>query len=157
MVHLAKIPIADRLSIRECGFDEYWLQDQIFENPDYLDLGDLEVVAKKKHQLSGGKLDLLMKNPEDVTMYEVEIMLGETDEITLHCANARRENHVWNFWWLLMVGATTLLDNEGIPFTQQKKRLILTVDFSCILTRSIPRSHCHPFAIVAYIVQRENM
>ncbi len=37
------IPIAHTLSIRECGFDEYWLQDQIYNNPSCLGLGDLDV------------------------------------------------------------------------------------------------------------------
>jgi hypothetical protein len=75
-----EIPIASTISIRESGFDEYWLQDQIYENPTCLGLGELESVAKEKQQSSGGRLDILLKNPEDDTMYEVEVMLGETDE-----------------------------------------------------------------------------
>lgn len=74
-----QITISKTLSIRDCGLDEYWLQDQVFANPSILGLGDLDVVAKEKQQSSGGKLDLLLKDPEDDTMYEVEIMLGETD------------------------------------------------------------------------------
>ncbi|MCK4292471.1 MAG: hypothetical protein KAY65_04695 [Planctomycetes bacterium] len=74
------IPIASTVSIRESGFDEYWLQDQIYENPSCLGLGDLESVAKEKQQSSGGRLDILLKNPEDDSMYEVEVMLAETDE-----------------------------------------------------------------------------
>jgi hypothetical protein len=74
------IPIASTVSIRESGFDEYWLQGQIYENPSCLGLGDLESVAKEKQQSSGGRLDIILKNPEDDSMYEVEIMLGETDE-----------------------------------------------------------------------------
>jgi hypothetical protein len=74
------IPIASTISIRESGFDEYWLQGQIYENPACLGLGDLESVAKERQQSSGGRLDILLKNPEDDTMYEVEVMLGETDE-----------------------------------------------------------------------------
>jgi hypothetical protein len=75
-----EIPIASTLSIREIGLDEYWLQDQIFENPNCLGLGELESVSKERVQSSGGRLDILLKNPEDDTMYEVEVMLGETDE-----------------------------------------------------------------------------
>jgi len=75
-----EIKIAERLSIREAGFDEYWLQEQIYENPACLDLGELDAIAKEKIQSSGGRLDILLKNPEDDTMYEVEIMLGATDE-----------------------------------------------------------------------------
>ncbi len=74
------IPIAETRSIRECGLNEYWLQDQIYDNPACLGLGDLEAVAKERVQGSGGRLDLLLKNPEDDSMYEVEVMLGETDE-----------------------------------------------------------------------------
>lgn len=74
------LPIANTLSIRECGYDEYWLQDQIFSNPNCLGLGELDAIDKERRQSSGGRLDILLKNPEDDTMYEVEIMLGETDE-----------------------------------------------------------------------------
>jgi hypothetical protein len=70
------IPIASTVSIRESGFDEYWLQDQIYENPSCLGLGDLESVAKEKQQSSGGRLDILLKNQEDDSLYEVEVMLG---------------------------------------------------------------------------------
>jgi len=68
------------LSIRDCGKDEYWLQDQIADDPSILNLGDLEVVRREKQQSSGGKLDILLKDPEDDAMYEVEVMLGATDE-----------------------------------------------------------------------------
>ena len=75
-----EIEIAQSVSIREAGFDEYWLQNQIFENPACLRLGELEAIAKERGQSSGGRLDLLLKDPEDDSMYEVEVMLGETDE-----------------------------------------------------------------------------
>jgi hypothetical protein len=75
-----EIPIAATVSIREAGFDEYWLRDQIYENPTCLGLGDIESLSKERIQSSGGRLDILLKNPEDDSMYEVEIMLGETDE-----------------------------------------------------------------------------
>lgn len=75
-----EIQLAQQLSIREAGYDEYWLQDQIYENPVCLGLGELDATAKEREQSSGGRLDILLKNPEDDTMYEVEVMLGETDE-----------------------------------------------------------------------------
>src|SRR5438128_2534251 len=75
-----EIHVAQQMSIREAGFDEYWLQNQIYENPGCLGLGDLDALAKEKRQSSGGRLDILLKNPEDDSMYEVELMLGETDE-----------------------------------------------------------------------------
>jgi hypothetical protein len=74
------IGFAKSLTIREIGKDEYWLQDQIYENPNCLGLGELETVERERRQSSGGRLDILLKNPEDDSMYEVEIMLGETDE-----------------------------------------------------------------------------
>lgn len=74
------IAIAQSVSISDAGFDEYWLQDQIYDNPTCLGLGELEAIAKERQQSSGGRLDILLKNPEDDTMYEVEVMLGETDE-----------------------------------------------------------------------------
>lgn len=74
------LPIAKSIDIRTCGYDEYWLQNQIIENPSCLHLGDLEVVSREKQQATGGRLDILLKDPEDDSMYEVEVMLGETDE-----------------------------------------------------------------------------
>jgi hypothetical protein len=68
-----------KIFIRNAGKDEYWLQDLIYENPSILGLGDLVPVSKEKRQSSGGKLDILLKNPEDNSMYEIEVMLGETD------------------------------------------------------------------------------
>jgi hypothetical protein len=75
-----QITISKTLSIRDCGYDENWLQEQIANDPSILNLGDLEVVRREKQQSSGGKLDILLKDPEDDTMYEVEVMLGATDE-----------------------------------------------------------------------------
>jgi hypothetical protein len=43
-VWMTNIPIAKTVPIREAGFDEYWLQEQIINNPSALDLGDLEVI-----------------------------------------------------------------------------------------------------------------
>jgi hypothetical protein len=68
------------LSIRECSLDEYWLRDKIFDDPSILGLGELQAVMKEKTQAAGGRLDLLLKNPEDDSMFEVELQLGATDE-----------------------------------------------------------------------------
>lgn len=76
----ASLPIATSIDIRTCGYDEYWLQNQIVKIPSCLHLGDLEVVSREKQQAMGGRLDILLKDPEDDSMYEVEVMLGETDE-----------------------------------------------------------------------------
>jgi hypothetical protein len=74
------VHLAQHLPIRDAGYDEYWLQKQIYENPTCLGLGELEAIGKERLQSSGGRLDVLLKDPEDDTMYEVEVMLGETDE-----------------------------------------------------------------------------
>ncbi len=66
--------------LRQLGKDEYWLQDRIYSDPSILGLGDLERVSREKTQSSGGKLDMLLKDPRDDSMFEVEVMLGETDE-----------------------------------------------------------------------------
>jgi len=68
------------LGIRECGFDEYWLRDQICDDPAMLRLGDLQPISKERTQSQEGRLDLLLKNPEDDSMFEVELQLGPTDE-----------------------------------------------------------------------------
>lgn len=67
------------LKIRDCGHDEFWLRDIIYDTPTVLGLGDLQAVMKEKSQSQGGRLDLLLKDPDD-SMYEVEVQLGETDE-----------------------------------------------------------------------------
>jgi hypothetical protein len=75
-----EITFAQSISIREAGYDEYWLQDQIWGNPAVLGLGDLDALIKERRQSAGGRVDILLKDPQDDSMYEVEVMLGETDE-----------------------------------------------------------------------------
>jgi len=73
------IKFGKKVYIRNAGKDEYWLQDMIYDDPSILGLGKLQPVNKEKKQSSGGRLDILLKDPEDNSMYEVEVMLGETD------------------------------------------------------------------------------
>lgn len=75
----SEIKTGKKIFIRNAGKDEYWLQDLIYENPRILGLGELIPVSKEKKQSTGGKLDILLKSPEDNSMYEIEVMLGETD------------------------------------------------------------------------------
>src|SRR5688572_1684064 len=77
---MSTISIANQISIREAGYDEFCLQDQIYDNPSSLGLGELEAIQRERRQSAGGRLDILLKDPEDDSMYEVEVMLGETDE-----------------------------------------------------------------------------
>jgi hypothetical protein len=74
-----EISISKTLSIRECGKDEIWLQDQIVANPKLLGLGDLVFVEREKRLSSGGRLDILLKSRDGEAVFEVEVMLGETD------------------------------------------------------------------------------
>lgn len=73
------IPISKTVSISDAGYNEEWLQNQIWENPSSIGLGEIESMTKETSVSSGGRLDILLKNPENDTMYEVEVMLGETD------------------------------------------------------------------------------
>jgi len=69
-----------RISIRQAGYGEKWLQDFIEKDPSVLGLGDLKSIAREVKQNAGGRLDLLLADLESDIMYEVEIMLGATDE-----------------------------------------------------------------------------
>ncbi len=109
MSSTTEIPIGKTTSIREAGFDEYWLQEQICKNPAALTLGDLEVVAIEKVQSSGGRLDILLKDPEDDKMFEVEVMLGETNE-----SHIIRTIEYW--------------DNEKRKFPQRQHRAVLVAE-----------------------------
>ena len=77
------VPVTIGREIRECGFDEAWLQDYIWDNPSCLAacfrVDGLEGVMKERSQEGGGRLDLLLKDPDDETMYEVEVTLDETN------------------------------------------------------------------------------
>lgn len=72
------VAISRPLNLRECGFDEAWLLEQISGNPFILGLGDLDTVARQ--QVNDGKFDLLLKDIEDHAMYEVGILVGDMDE-----------------------------------------------------------------------------
>ena len=60
--------------------NERWLQDRIIEDPTILGLGNLDVRESERIQTTGGRLDLLLSDPESLTRYEVEIQLGASDE-----------------------------------------------------------------------------
>lgn len=60
--------------------NERWLQKKIAEDPSILGLGDLILKDKERIQPKGGRLDLLLQDPDSTHRYEVEIQLGKTDE-----------------------------------------------------------------------------
>jgi hypothetical protein len=69
------------VALKECpGLDERWVQAKIVENPKLLGLGELVVKDKERSQPAGGRLDLLLQDPETARRYEVEVQLGRTDE-----------------------------------------------------------------------------
>jgi len=76
---MTSIPISQTVALQSVGLDEAWLQGQIWENPSCLGLGELEGVTRERVVSSGGRLDILLKNPIDDSMYEVETMVGDTD------------------------------------------------------------------------------
>lgn len=61
-------------------FNEKWVQLRIVDDPSILGLGDIIVKDVEKIQPSGGRLDLLLHDPESNRRYEVELQLGKTDE-----------------------------------------------------------------------------
>ena len=67
------------------------------------DLGDLRPIERERRQVTGGRLDILLKDDESDTLYEVEVMLGRTDEShiiraieywDLECRKNPHYNHV---------------------------------------------------------------
>ena len=61
-------------------YDERWVQNRIAEDPSILGLGgDLVVLERERRQVTGGRLDMLLTDG-DSQRYEVELMLGATDE-----------------------------------------------------------------------------
>ena len=64
---------------RHSAISEEWLEDRIYEDPSLLGLGDLDVIDRQKSQPTGGRLDLLLRDPDTLTRYVVELQLGSTD------------------------------------------------------------------------------
>lgn len=59
---------------------EGWVQEVIGDDPSLLGLGELDVRDEQRRQPQGGRLDMLLADPENLVRYEVEIQLGGTDE-----------------------------------------------------------------------------
>jgi hypothetical protein len=71
----------ERLSLaNHSEYRETWVQQRIAEDPSILGLGDLVLKDKERSQPRGGRLDLLFQDAETNVRYEVEVMLGSTDE-----------------------------------------------------------------------------
>ena len=65
--------------LRDASKDEKWLQDLICQDPAVLGLGDVTVIQRERTQPTGGRIDLVLSDPEEDIRYEVEIMLGAID------------------------------------------------------------------------------
>jgi hypothetical protein len=59
---------------------ERWLQGEILKDTSILGLGDLVVRSQERNQPKGGRLDLLLEDPDSSTRYEIELQLGTVDE-----------------------------------------------------------------------------
>ena len=59
---------------------ERWVQEKLEANPSLLGLGELDVRDAERRQPLGGRLDMLLADPDTSTRYEVELQLGATDE-----------------------------------------------------------------------------
>jgi hypothetical protein len=59
---------------------EKWVQDLIADDQSILGLGELELRQKERVQPRGGRLDLLLQDPDTKRRYENELQLGSTDE-----------------------------------------------------------------------------
>jgi len=62
----------------ECN--EVWVRDKIMEDTSILGLGELEVKDIERSQPQGGRLDMLLRDPDSGKRYEVELMLGAVNE-----------------------------------------------------------------------------
>lgn len=60
-------------------FNERWVQDRIEKDPFLLGLGDLAVLDAERKLPGSGRLDLLLRDKNDRSRYEVELQLGATD------------------------------------------------------------------------------
>lgn len=71
---------AKPITLRDAGRDEKWLQELISKDPAILGFGDVLVIQRERAQPTGGRIDLVLSDPEEDLRYEVEIMLGTVDE-----------------------------------------------------------------------------
>jgi len=75
-----KLTKATPVKLRDAGVTEAWLEDVIEKEPTIIGLGDLTVRDKQRRQERAGRLDLLLEDEFEEKRYELELMLGSTDE-----------------------------------------------------------------------------
>jgi hypothetical protein len=71
---------ATQVRLRDAGVTETWLEDVIEKDPTILGLGEVTVIDRQRRQEKAGRLDLLLEDQDEEKRYEVEVMLGTTDE-----------------------------------------------------------------------------
>ncbi len=74
-IELSKIQMT-----KDPRLNERWVQDLLADNPALLGLGDLVLHDRERPQPRAGRLDILLRDPDSLTRYEVELQLGGTDE-----------------------------------------------------------------------------
>jgi len=77
---LVQLTKATHLRLRDAGVTETWLEDVIEKDPTILGLGEATVIDRQRRQEKAGRLDLLLEDQDEEKRYEVELMLGSTDE-----------------------------------------------------------------------------
>jgi hypothetical protein len=75
-----KLTKATPVILREAGVSESWLENEIEKDPTMLRLGDVTIIERQRRQEKAGRLDLLLEDDSGDKRYEVELMLGPTDE-----------------------------------------------------------------------------
>lgn len=71
---------ATPVRLRDAGVTESWLEEVIEKDSIVLGLGEVTVIDRQRRQEKAGRLDLLLEDQEAEKRYEVELMLGTTDE-----------------------------------------------------------------------------
>jgi len=75
-----KLTKATPIGLHEAGVSESWLERHIETDPTILGLGDVAIIERQRKQEKAGRLDLLLEDDSGDKRYEVELMLGSTDE-----------------------------------------------------------------------------
>lgn len=76
---MIKILKLEKVSLRtNTEITEKIIQNYIYNDPSVLGLGDLQPVSREKVQPTGGRIDILLRD-ENNMRYEVELQLGSTD------------------------------------------------------------------------------
>jgi hypothetical protein len=75
-----KLTKAIPVGLRDAGATESWLEGVIENDPAILGLGDVTIIERQRRQEKAGRLDLLLEDDSGEKRYEVELMLGSTDE-----------------------------------------------------------------------------